>query len=182
VTSTRRQLLGRGIGIAGAAALPTSLLTAAPAFAQEDEETDALERLVELEQASELAYALAVEEGNLDSDVERAFELFGGHNGEHDTALSEAVDQLGVDPPDAASDPADYEALADFDAGADQKDVLEFMIGLEEDLVAAYEEETANLEAEDLVRSAAQIGASHAQQLVALRLLAGEPPGRLTLL
>ena len=38
----------------------------------------------------------------------------------------------------------------------------------------------ADLEAPDLVRTAAQVGASHAQMLVALRLLAGEPETRLT--
>ena len=46
MTATRRQLLGRGIGLAGAAALPGSLLAAAPAMAQEDDETDTLERIV----------------------------------------------------------------------------------------------------------------------------------------
>ena len=43
------------------------------------------------------------------------------------------------------------------------------MIGLEDDLIAAYETETVNLEAEDLVRTAAQVAASHAQIRVALQ-------------
>ena len=49
------------------------------------------------------------------------------------------------------------------------------MIGLEEELIAAYRELTPDLDAPDLVRTAAQVAASHAQMLVALRVLAGEP-------
>jgi Ferritin-like domain len=168
MSTTRRQLLGRGLGAAGAAALPASLVTAAPAFAQETDETDALERMVELELAAELAYSLAVEDGDLDPEPRQAFERFGGFCGEHATALSEAIDQLGVDPPDAQSDPADYEALADFDARAPQNQQIDFMLGLEDELVQIYADENANLDAEDLVRTAAQIAASHAQVRVAL--------------
>jgi hypothetical protein len=173
--TTRRQLLGRGIGLAGAAALPSSLLVATPALAQESDETDALERLVELELAAELAYSLAAEDGRLDADATADFELFSTHCGDHATALSEAIDQLGVEPPDPGSDPADYEALADFDPEAPQREQLKFMLGIEDDLIQAYSDETANLEAEDLVRSAAQIAAAHAQMRVALRALGGNP-------
>jgi hypothetical protein len=173
VSATRRQLLGRGIGLAGAAALPAGVL-ASPALAQESDETEALELLVELELAAELAYSLAAEQGDLDPEATRAFELFTEHCGDHATALSEAIDQLGVDPPDAGSDPADYERLADFDAAAPLPEQLDFLGALEDDLVKAYEDETVNLEAEDLVRSAAQIGASHAQIRVALTALTGK--------
>jgi len=174
MTSTRRQLLGRGLGAAGVAALPTSLIATTPAFAQASDETDALERIVELELAVELAYSLAVEDGDLDPDARDAFETFGGFCGEHATALSEAIDQLDVDPPDAQSDPADYEALADFNARAPQDKQIEFMVALEEDLVQIYADENANLEAEDLVRSAAEIAASHAQVRVALEDLGAQ--------
>ncbi len=90
------------------------------------------------------------------------------------------MDQLLVDPPDKSSDQEDYESLADFDPAAQEKDLLAFLIGLEEELIAAYEEEEPELEEPDLVRSAAQVGASHAQALVALRLLAGESEQVLT--
>jgi hypothetical protein len=168
VSTTRRQLLGRGLGAAGVIAIPSSLLGATPALAQQSDETDALERIVELELAAELAYSLAVEDGDLDPDARDAFERFGGFCGEHATALSKAIDQLDVEPPDAQSDPADYEALADFDARAPQNRQIEFMLGLEDDLVQIYADENANLEAPDLVRSAAEIAASHAQVRVAL--------------
>jgi hypothetical protein len=49
------------------------------------------------------------------------------------------------------------------------------MLGIEDDLIQGYSDETANLEAEDLVRSAAQIAAAHAQMRVALRALGGNP-------
>jgi hypothetical protein len=168
MTTTRRQLLGRGLGAAGAAALPASLLVAAPAHAQESDETDALTRIVELELAAELAYSLAVEDGDLDADARDAFERFGGFCSEHATALSKAIDQLDVDPPDAQSNPADYEALADFNARAPQARQIDFMVGLEEELVRIYADENGNLEAEDLVRTSAQIAAAHAQVRVAL--------------
>ena len=168
MSTTRRQLLGRGLGAAGAAALPASLLAATPALAQASDETEALERIVELELAAELAYSLAVEDGDLNPDARDAFETFGGFCGEHATALSKALDQLDVDPPDAQSDPADYAALADFDARAPQNRQIEFMVALEDDLVQIYADENANLDAPDLVRSAAEIAASHAQVQVAL--------------
>ena len=180
MSTTRRQLIGRSMVVAGGATLPSSLLAAAPALAQESDETDALERVVDLEFAAELAYSLAAEDAKLDPETKKAFELFATHCGDHATALSEALDQLGVDPPEEQSDPADYERLADFDADADEKDVVEFMIGLEEELIAVYEDETATMEADDLVRSVAQIGAAHAQMLVALRLLSGVASGKLT--
>ena len=42
------------------------------------------------------------------------------------------------------------------------------MLGLEDELVQIYADENADLEAPDLVRSAAEIAASHAQVRVAL--------------
>jgi Ferritin-like domain len=179
VSITRRQFLGRGAGIVGAAAVPASMIPAT-ALAQASDETDALEPVVELEQATELAYSLAAEDGDLKGEAQNAFELFTAHCGDHAVALSEALDQLGVDPPEAQSDPAEYESLADFDPKAPEKQQLEFMIGIEEELITAYRELTPDLEAPDLVRTAAQVAAAHAQMLVALRVLAGEPEARLT--
>ncbi len=180
MSTTRRQLIGRGLGVAGVAAVPASLLAAPSALAQETDETDALERIVELELAAELAYSLAAEEGKLDTQVQTAFELFSAHSDDHATALSEALDQLGVEAPEAESDPAGYERLADFDPEAPEKQQLEFMIALEEELIKVYEDATVTFEAGDLVRTGAQVGASHAQMLVALRLLQGAPAGALT--
>ena len=65
-------------------------------------------------------------------------------------------------------------ALADFDARAPQNRQVEFMRALEDDLVQIYADENANLEAPDLVRSAAEIAASHAQVRVALEDLSGK--------
>ena len=87
------------------------------------------------------------------------------------------MDQLLVDPPSADSDPDEYESLEDFDPKADEKDLLAFLIDLQLGLIEAYEEDQADLDEPDLVRSAAQVAASHAQALVALRLLAGTKSG-----
>ena len=173
IATTRRQLLARGGLAVGAATLPAAIL-AAPALAQEGEETDALEPLIDLEQAAELAYSLAAEEAT--GDAATLFRDLGSHAGEHATALAEALEQLGVEPEDASADPATYDSLGDFDVKSEEQELLAFFMSLEEDLILAYEDAVANLEAPDLVVSGAQIAASHAQALVALRLLDDVPP------
>ena len=177
---TRRALLGRGVAGAGTLAVPGSLVAAAAAHAQSTAETDALERLVTLEQAAELAFSLAAEEPNLSNDAKGLFEELSLHAEDRATALGEAMDQLLVDPPEADSDPEEYESLNNFDPSADEQDLLAFFIKLESDLVAAYEEEVPELDEVDLVRTGAQIGASHAQALVALRLLTDDKDVDLT--
>lgn len=175
---SRRALLGRGLAGAGAVAVPTTLIAAATAHAQGGEttdETDALERLIVLEQAAELGYSLAAEEGDLSPDAQSLFEELSLHAGDHATAFSEAMDQLLVDPPNDSSDPDDYDTLKDdFDPSADEKDLLAFFVELQLGLIEAYETDQADLDEPDLIRSAAQVAASHAQALVALRLLSGE--------
>ncbi len=165
--------MARGLAGAGALALPGSLVAAATAHAQSDAETDALESFVELEQAAELAYSLAAEEGDLDGDAQTLFEELSIHSGDRATAFSEALEQLLVEPPDASSDADDYDSLSDFDPASPQDDLLAFMVDLELDAITAYEEDEPELDEPDLVRSAAQMAASHAQALVALRILAG---------
>jgi hypothetical protein len=172
---SRRALIGRGLAGAGAVVLPTTLVGAATAHAQSGEttdETDALERLIILEQAAELAFSLAAEEGDVSPDGKALFEELSLHAGDHATAFSEAMDQLLVDPPEDESDPDEYDSLEDFDPSADEADLLAFFEKLELDLIQAYEEDQADLVDPDLVRSAAQIAASHAQAVVALRVLA----------
>lgn len=171
--TTRRQLMVRGGVAAGAAALPSAIL-ATPAFAQESNETDAIERVLDLEQAAELAYSLAAEE--LTGEVADLLRQLGTHSGEHATALAEAVDQLGVEPESASDDPATFESLKGFDAKAGEAEQLKFFIALEEAFIPAYEAAAPDLEAPDLVVTCAQVGAAHAQALVALRLLSGASP------
>jgi len=169
--------MGRGFAGAGALAIPGSLVAAQTASAQADDQTDALESLIELEQAAELAYSLAAEEGDLDPEATTLFEELSLHSDDRGTALSEAIDQLLVDPPEKSSDAADYESLDDFDPAGSQNDLVAFLIDLELELIEAYEENEPELEEPDLARTAAQVAASHAQALVALRLLAGETRG-----
>ncbi len=169
--------MARGLAGAGAIALPGSLIAAPPAAAQVDDQTEALERLVLLEQAAELAFSLAAEEGDLDNEAVVLFEELSIHARDHATAFSEAMDQLLVDPPEAESEPEEYESLDDFDPAASQEDLVTYMIDLELGLIEAYEEDEPELEEPDLVRTAAQVAASHAQALVALRLLSGQDKG-----
>ncbi len=179
---SRRTLIRRGLAGAGALTVPGALIGAATAHAQEGEttdQTDALERLIVSEQAAELAFSLAAEEGDVPGEAQSLFEELSIHAEDHAAAFSEAMDQLLIDPPEAESDPEEYESLKNFDPAAPEKDLLAFLTELELDLVAAYEEEQANLDEPDLARTAAQVGASHAQALVALRLLA-EGKGSLT--
>ena len=174
---TRRTLIGRGLLGAGAVAIPGSLVATATAQAQSGEstdQTDALERLIILEQAAALAFSLAAEDGDVSAEAHALFEELSIHAEDHATAFSEAMDQLLVDPPEADSDPEEYESLEDFDPAADEKDLLAFLIDLELGLIEAYEEDEPNLEDADLVRTAAQVAGSHAQALVALRLVAGD--------
>lgn len=179
MSATRREILIRGGAVTAGAALP-SLFAAAPALAQQSEETDAIGPVVELEQAAELAYALAAEEAG--GPAGELLRDLGTHAGEHATALAEALDQLGVDPPDASEDPATYDSLRGFDDKASEREQLDFFIGLEEELVRAYEEAVEALESSTIVLTWGQIAAAHAQALVALRLEAGAAPGGLTAL
>ena len=180
MTLTRRSLIRRGAAAAAAGALHGALVTADVALAQETERTAALARLTELEQAAELAYSLAAEDGNLPDRVSQTFEEFSLHSGERATALSEALDQLGVEPPQPSDDAATYDSLEGYDSGDGAARQLRFLGSLESDLIAAYGEEVGALEPGDLTRTAAQIAGSHAQQLVALRLLAAVPGDAIT--
>lgn len=171
---TRRSLVGRGLTGAGTLALAGSLVSAATAHAQSEAQSDVLERLAELEQAAELGYSLGAEEGDLDAQARSLFEQLSIHSGDRATAFSEALDQLLVDAPKSSSDPGDYDSLEGFEPASSQDDLLAFMIEIELELIAAYEEDEPELDEADLVRSAAQMAASHAQALVALRIAAKE--------
>lgn len=177
---TRRVLIGRAAVGGAAAAIPTTLIAAAPAFAQESDRSDALERLVLLEQAAELAYSLAAEDGDLGEKTASTFAELSSHNGMHATALAEVLSQLNVDPPEPSDDPADYPSLKGYDSGAREAVQLTFLDDVETGLIEAYGEAIPALEAGDLGRTATQIAAGHAQHLVALRLIAGSPARAIT--
>lgn len=180
VSATRRELIASGAGAAALAALPASLFAPASALAQGDAETDAVERLLELERALGLAYAEAGARDKLSTPSKGLTELFATHADRVATALEEALEQLGVDPDDASDDPAAYPELKGFDPKSPEREMLQFLADLELELIAGYERETVELEAEDLIRTAAEVGASHAQHLVALRLALGDDAGKLT--
>ncbi len=173
--TTRRQLLARGAALTAAGAVPAGLL-ATPALAQADDQTEALERLIELEQAAELAYSLTEQDKGITGNISKLAEAFRTQESAHAKAFSSAVDQLGVEAAEGSDDPASYDSLDGLEAARSADARLDFLIGLEEGLVSAYEDETINLEATDLFRTAAQVAANHAQHLVALRLARGDAP------
>ncbi len=171
---TRRTLIGRGLLGAGAVAIPGSLVAAATAQAQERREhrSDRRPGAPHHPRAGGRAGLLPRRRGRrrLARMPRRSSRSSRSTPEDHATAFSEAMDQLLVDPPEADSDPDEYESLEDFDPAADEKDLLAFLIDLELGLIEAYEEDEPDLEDADLVRTAAQVAGSHAQALVALRL------------
>ena len=67
------------------------------------------------------------------------FESHGNSEDEHAQALSAAIDQLAGNPPDEPGTVDDAQGLDGFDKAKSQKELIEFVIGLEEKLVYAYE-------------------------------------------
>jgi rubrerythrin len=178
LTATRRQLLIRGAGSAGALAVPATLLNAAPAFASSD--SDALTALCKLEQASSLGYKTAIDSGALDAATAKQLEIYAEQEGEHSTAWKAALDQLGADLPATPTNPADVPELEGIEDLDTQDDLLDFLAELEQTLADRYTEESASLTIDDLIRTGAQIVANHAQHLVALRDLRGDDLADLT--
>lgn len=177
MSSTRRQLLGRGAAAAGTAALPGALLSASPAFAKATDETDATKTLISYEQAGSLAYEDAASVKGLDADAKKLLDAFKTHADDRDDALEAALDELGEDPPKTPASIDSVDILAGYaKAKGKQADLIDFFADFELKTIEAYLTAAADLDAEDLVRTGAQLAASHAQQLVALRLLRGDDP------
>ena len=178
--ATRRDALRRGaIGagaIAAAGVLPALARPAAALAQTEDEENlkDFLEPAIELEQASVLAYATALDAQGLDAETAKMLELFRDQEQAHANALRSALDSLGFELPDAPETPDDSEDLDDLE-GLDKADeYLQFLVELERQLIALYQDSAPALESEDLSRTAAELVGSHAQHIVALRLALGD--------
>lgn len=178
--TTRRDVLARGAVLAGAAAVPAALLAAAPAYAQESDQTKALERLINLERASRYAYRAAAEGSSLSGEAKELAEELAGQEDEHATALETAIEQLGVQAPEESDPPSAESApvLEGFDPEAGEAELIGFFVSLEEETLRAYGEAVADLTADDLLRSAAQISGSHAQHLAAWRLVRGDAPAK----
>jgi rubrerythrin len=178
--ATRRDVLARGAVLAGAAAVPAALLAAAPAHAQKDDQTGALENVINFERAARYAYTEAAAGERLSGDARALAEELAGQEDDHATALETALEQLGIEPPEESDPPPTDSApiLESFDPEASQEELIDFFIALEEEILQIYATAVASLTADDLLRSAAQIGGSHAQHLAAWRLLRGDAPAQ----
>lgn len=179
----RRALLARGAWLAGAASLP-ALLGPARALAQDDEErgdaqTQALERLIRAEQASALAYREAAKGDVLQGEAKTLAEELARAEDAHATAFTAALEQIGFEAPEAPDSPAGVELLDGFEQADSERRLIEFFVGLEATLMNTYLQVAGSLEAPDLRRSGAQVGASHGEHYAAWRLLRGDSPASL---
>lgn len=179
MSTNRRQFLIRGAGLAATAAVPGSLLAAAPALAASTDETKTVTNIVGLEQASALMYTTIAENKAVSPKTKGLIDSFHGQEESHVNAFSEALSQLGESAPNTPTDVADIPELKGLGQAKSEKELLGFAIKLEEKLVAAYLAGTSDFETADLIRSGAQVGANHMQHLAVLRLLSGLGPDKL---
>jgi rubrerythrin len=176
--ATRRDTLR--VAALGAAALAApALLRPARAQAQSGEDEDLrdfLEQAIDLEQAAELAYETAAKAKDLDSQLKRSFERFRGQEQAHADALRSALDSLGFDLPDELTDASDSEFLKGLDGLKTGDQYVKFLIGLEDQQVKLYLEETPDLDSEDMTRTGAEIVGCQAEHLVVLHEAQGASP------
>ncbi len=193
--TTRRDALVRA-GLATSALAIPALLRPQSARADDDrgDLEDFLEQAVDLEQAAVLAYAEAAKAKDLDAEQKRTFERFRDQEQAHADAMRQALDSLGVDPPDAPEGPQDtgaFDGLDDIDGAETLKkflvdllrklDKLEagtelnrLLLEVENQELRLYLDQTPEFESEDLLRVGAEIGACQAQHVVVLREAQGE--------
>ncbi|CAN5428324.1 hypothetical protein BH10ACT11_BH10ACT11_05250 [soil metagenome] len=171
MTTSRRQFLVRGAGLAAATAVPASLLAATPALAASTDETKTLTNLVGLEQSSGLMYATIADKDSLSDETKKLVKQFQVQAQDHVTAFAEALDQLGEDAPDTPTDVADIPELKGLGQASSEADLLDIAIAVEEKLVAGYLAATSDFETEDIIRSGSQVAANHMQHLATLRFI-----------
>lgn len=195
--ATRRTALRRALLAAGALAAPVLMRPAVAAAQDEDDPAvleDFLVEAIVLEQITVLAYATAGGELEDDRRLARALERFERQEQIHAKALRSALDSIGVDLPDAPASPDDVQAIEDagaidderaaeliellgeLDGLTDRDDLLEYLIRLEEEQLHFYLTETPTLEAEDILRTGAEIAGCQAQHVVVLREALGASP------
>jgi rubrerythrin len=176
--TTRRNVLRLAALGAGAVATP-ALLRPARASAQSGEDEDLrdfLEEAIDLEQAAEFAYETAAKAKDLDPQLKRSFERFRDQEQAHATALRQALDSLGFDLPDEVTDASDSELLKGLDGLKTGDEYLKFLIGLEDDQVKLYVEQTPDLDSQDMGRTGAEILGCQAEHLVVLHEAEGASP------
>lgn len=176
-SATRRDALRAGL--LGAAALSAAaapaLIGAAGALAQQTEDTsdsdsELLVGLIGFEQTAVTAYAMAASAGWLGSSSVPM--LFGAQEQQHADALVAALTAVGGTPPP----PPRVEDVPGLTEVTNGQDFLNFAVGLENQLLAAYLEANKTLGSGDLLTLSSQIAASEGQHLVVLRQSLGTDP------
>jgi hypothetical protein len=173
--ATRAELLRRGLvagGLAvGASAVP-AFLGVARALAQGGEDAPLLRGALEIEHTAALAYEGAARSGRLEPRWRALAERFGGQEREHADVLGTALERLGGTPPPG---PAGVAGLSQA-AARGQRALLEFIIGVEEMILAAYHRDVQRLADSRLLHTVASIMCSEGQHLVVLRQALGRDP------
>lgn len=172
--ANRREVVRAGISLSGAAALAAVplLARAEGALAQGGDDAAIVVELLELEQRAGRAYQAISKRRLVEPELIRAIDLFADQEREHVAALSAALEDLGGSPPKPPRR-EEIEGLGDLES---EKDALEFAIGLENELVRAYDDAAGRFARSDLLLLAAQIVCNQAQHLAVLRQQLGEEP------
>lgn len=180
MTATSRREAIRGAALAGAALTVPALVRPGLARAQsEDTEEleDFVEGAIELEQNAVLAYETVAEANGIDAELRRTLELFRDQEDAQAAALRSAFELLSSDdPPDAPTQTDEVDELRPLARLRDRDELLEFLVGLEEDQLRYYRDEAPELESVDMVTTAAEIAACQAQHLAVLREALGSTP------
>lgn len=177
---TRRDAL-----VAVAAAPLAALYASAPAAAAGRAPTlegDAavITELLSREHLGAAAYAHAGRRGG--SRVRALARRFGSHEAEHEQALATAREALGVPPLETPSRAQALDALAaalgrrPFPRSAGDAVLLRGLLAVEEWLLGGWVDAAGRLRDPNLLRTAAQVLASHAQHVAVLRTAVGHDP------
>jgi hypothetical protein len=119
------------------------------------------------EERSALAYRTAARSGLLGASLQDLVDRIGRQESQHAAALRTALEALGAPPP---RPPAPIAELA---AARSEREVAEYLLGLESASVAAYQRALRTLTVPPLVETAASIMAVEAQHLVLIRRALG---------
>lgn len=196
--ATRREALRRAVVGGGALALPP-LLWPAIADAQDDEEPvleDFLTEAIVIEQIAVLAYSSAAAALEGERDLAGTLRRFERQEQIHATALRSALDSLAIDLPAAPAAPDDAPAIEGAERLDDERAAelvellgrvdglegrrahLDYLIELENEQLGLYLREAPTLDAEDMLRTGAEIAACQSQHLVVLGVALGTAPAQ----
>ena len=195
-SANRRDVLRAGALTAGALAvggLVRPLSAAAQASTETEDLRDFLAEAIAREQILALAYAGAGRAEGVAPELEGSLEHFRTQVQAHVNALESAIESIGYDGPEAPSDPEDDgvfdgvdgidsdtatelgEQLAKLADPTSERDHLDLLFTLENQLIDYYAASFAALDSEDLRTTCAEIAGNLAQHVAVLSVAKGEP-------